>query len=578
MTLNSADEKEVLRQLYASEDVLITELVPAEGKNPHWLQNACNSGIQCDILLISGHFGGVFFGEGNSTTLDLKEMERLSCSNTCPGIFSKPKDVFLMGCNTLSSKTKDKRSIEEYVEVLIKNGFPRDLAERVAFSRYSEYGMSLSQIFASAFDNSERLHGFTSTGPLGKVAGPLLKKALRETNAQTLFTQGPDTKKLNQLFAGSSYRIVSPRSEADPKYKALTCNAYSESLSENRAAINFLSQKTHLKKYYEPLLEATQNPLFMSLLKDTLQASLEATRNFESFFMEIKKARSLPLKMKMQFLELQTQLGLMPQIVKAEQQEQLIQQRLSEGLNFIVTDQFCAMKDLLKGTELKASWIPYASGAWQFIPRLAQCFDGYDQGIEELLKEMMYSSESSLRREALRALKGRLYSHEYSLLLKASALWPNQDRLDMGYSIGLKAPTEMLPPVLESCLQKAATDDNPTSRDNYRWYCFNQYEALIDNPLKCQMVARKYETQSVTGVDWNCLTRFNKEIHLGACLEAADRNQNIESSDNVRWYCWSKLAEQKQLSRSECLALASSMKIQGNRFKANWNCMNRLAD
>ncbi|WP_374027549.1 hypothetical protein ACES2J_14890 [Bdellovibrio bacteriovorus] len=578
MTLNSADEKEALRQLYASEDVVITELVPAEGKNPRWLQNACESGIQCDVLLISGHFGGVFFGEGNSTTLDLKEIERLSCENSCPGILSKPKDVFLMGCNTLSSKTPDKRSIEEYVEVLIKNGFPRDLAERVAFSRYSEYGMSISQIFSSAFNNVERLHGFTSTGPLGKVAAPLLKKALRDTSAQTLFSKGPDTKKLNQLFAGSSYRIVSPKTESDPNYKALTCNAYSDSINENREAIHFLSKKLHLKKYYEPLLEATQNPLFMSLLQDTLRASPEATRNFENFFLEIGAARSLPLKMKMQFLDLQAQLGLLPATVKAEQQERLIRQRLGDGLNFIVTDQFCAMKDLLKSTELKAGWLPYTSNAWQFIPRLSQCFGSYDMGIEGLLKEMMYSNESPIRREALRALKGRLYSHDFSQLLKASAQWPQRDRLDMSYSIGLKAPTEMLPPIVETCLAKAATGDNAESRDGYRWYCLNQFEQLIDNPLKCHLVARSFETQSVTGLDWNCLTRFNHEIHLGSCLEAADRNADIESSDNVRWYCWSKLSEQKQLSRSECLALASSMKIQGNRFKANWNCMNRIAN
>lgn len=576
MTLNSPDEKEALRDLYASENVEIMELAPSTNKNPYWLQQACNAGIECDVLLVSGHFGGVFFGEGVSTTLDLKELERLSCSNSCPGILKKPKDVFLMGCNTLSTKSPDKRSIEEYVEVLIKNGFPRDLAERVAFARYSEFGMSISQIFSSAFPHARRLHGFASTGPLGKVAAPLMKQALKGTSAEAFFTNGPDVQKFKKVFGGSSYRVVEPAKEMDANYKTLTCNAYSENIFENRDAIAFLSKKLYLKKYYEPLLEATQNKLFMSLLKDAVQGSSDVRNNFVSFFIEISNASSLPLKMKFQFLELQEQLGLMPPIVKEELQTKLIKARLAEGLSFIVTDQLCAMKDYLKNTELRAEWLLTSAGSWQYVPRLSQCFGGYDPGIQAILKEMMYSQESAIRREALRALQGRLISHDFKDLLQVSATWPRRDRLDMSYSLGLRSPLENLSINVDACLKQATSKDSPESRDGYRWYCYKEFEAQIDSPVKCQQLARTFETQSVTGIDWNCLTRFTGDIHLGACLEAADRNLDVESSDDMRWYCWSKLSEQKQLSRSECLALASSMKIQGNRFKANWNCMNRV--
>lgn len=523
-------------------------------------------------------FGGVFFGEGVSTTLDLRDLERLSCENSCPGILSKPKDIFLMGCNTLSTKSPDKRSIEEYVEVLIKNGFPRDLAERVAFARYSEFGMSISQIFSSAFPNAQRLHGFASTGPLGKVAAPLMKQALKGTSAETFFEKGPDLEKFKKLFAGSSYRVVDPRQDMDAKYKSLTCNAYSDNISQNHEAIAFLSQKIHLKKYYEPLLEATQNKLFMSLLRKAAQESREVRKNFTSFFIEIGNANSLPLKMKFQFLELQHQLDLMPVSVKEEMQDRLIKSRLADGLNFIVTDQFCAMKDFLKNTELKAEWLRGGDSSWQYVPRLSQCFGSYDQGLEAILREMMYSQDSALKREALRALKGRLISHDFSELLKASAQWPRRDRLDMHYSLGLRSPYENLSAPVEACLRKATTADTAESRDGYRWHCYKTFEAEIDSPVKCQLLARTFETQSVTGIDWNYMTRFTSDIHLGACLEAADRNQDLESGDDMRWYCWSKLSEQKQLNRSECLALASSMKIQGNRFKANWNCMNRVRD
>ncbi|NUN04241.1 MAG: hypothetical protein HUU57_00650 [Bdellovibrio sp.] len=575
MTLNSVEEREVLKNLYGGKDVEITELVP-ESKDPSWLAQACKSGIECDVLLVSGHFGGVFFGEGVGTTLDLKELERLSCENSCPGILSKPKDVFLMGCNTLATKVPDKRSIEEYVEVLIKNGFPRDLAERVAFSRYSEYGMSISQIFSSAFQNVERLHGFASTSPLGKYSGPLMRQALKGTSAETLFSQGPDLNKFKQAFAGVGYRIVNPAQDMDKNYKNLTCKALSQSTEQNQEAIQFLSKKIHLKKYYEPLLEAVNNPTFIKLLKSTMQTSSEARTNFESFFQEISAARSLPLKMKFQFLNLQESLGLIPPVVKNDQQEILIATRLAEGLNFIVTDQFCAMKDLLQNTELRGEWILLNSTTKQFIPRLAQCFGSFDKKIEAQLKSMTLTTDVSLRREAIRAVKDRLSFAEKDRLVNASTDWSQRDRIDMAYNLSLFLENELLPANLESCLSAANKQDSADSRDGYRWGCYKDFEEQIDSPMKCQQVARQFETQSVTGLDWQCLTRFTTDIHLNVCIEAASRNADPENSDDVRWFCWNKLSMQKQLSRSECLGLASSMKIQGNRFKANWNCMNRI--
>nr|WP_295898937.1 hypothetical protein [uncultured Bdellovibrio sp.] len=576
MTLNSNDEKEVLKNMYGGQDVEITELVP-ENKDPSWLSRACQSGIQCDVLLVSGHFGGVFFGEGVSTTLDLKEIEKLSCENSCPGILSHPKDVFLMGCNTLSSKAPDKRSIEEYVEVLIHNGFPRDLAERVAFARYSEYGMSISQIFSSAFQGVERLHGFSSTGPLGKVAAPLLRQSLKNTSKDVFFSKGPDTNRLKQVFAGTSYRMVQPAKEIDSNYRALTCKTYSQNQDQNKEAIVFLSKKTNLKKYYEPLLEASKNPSFLRLIQDTVNTSAEARQNFQSFFEEIGVARSLPLKMKFQFLDLQASLGLIPLVVKQDQQEGLLRQRLASDLNFIVTDQFCAMKDLLKNTELRGAWIRASAEGNPFLPRLSQCFGSYDEDIENILRSMIASQDSSLRREAIRALSTRISWNDKITIANMSASWPRRDRIDMAYFLKLPLSSERLSPRVQTCLYEAKQKSTADARDGYRWYCHNEFEADIDSPLKCHQIAREFETQSVTGMDWQCLTRFPREIHLGACLEAADRNPDPENSDDIRWFCWNRLSGLAQLSRSECLALASSMKIQGNRFKANWNCMNRLS-
>ena len=56
------------------------------------------------MLLISGHFDGgtEFYSDrpGAREFLPVEEMERVSCSGSCPGLFSQLKEVYLFGCNT----------------------------------------------------------------------------------------------------------------------------------------------------------------------------------------------------------------------------------------------------------------------------------------------------------------------------------------------------------------------------------------------------------------------------------------------------------------------------------------------
>ena len=79
---------------------------PAEQKS--WFEKACERDIQCDVLVISGHFGGSFFGEESEYYLSLKEMEKLTCQRKCENVLSHVKEVFLFGCNTLAGKVSDK--------------------------------------------------------------------------------------------------------------------------------------------------------------------------------------------------------------------------------------------------------------------------------------------------------------------------------------------------------------------------------------------------------------------------------------------------------------------------------------
>ena len=100
ITVNSPDEKETLRRRLPSDQFQFVELV--EHGRPDWLASACRKGVRCDVLLISGHFddGDEFYSDRLDAreALPVDEMERVSCSDSCPGLFSQLKEVNLYGC------------------------------------------------------------------------------------------------------------------------------------------------------------------------------------------------------------------------------------------------------------------------------------------------------------------------------------------------------------------------------------------------------------------------------------------------------------------------------------------------
>ncbi|MGE0633888.1 MAG: HEAT repeat domain-containing protein [Pseudobdellovibrionaceae bacterium] len=174
ITVNSKDEGEVFRKKMGSEFNFF-EL--AAGEDSKFMEKACDARITCDALLISGHFGGSFFGS-TKFRLGLSELEQLSCESRCNGILKQPKEVYLFGCNTLASKKLDSRTPEEYANVLIEHyGFSRAQAEEVAAFRYSPIGSENADRMRRVFSNS-RLYGFYAIGPSGKNVRGMLEKYL----------------------------------------------------------------------------------------------------------------------------------------------------------------------------------------------------------------------------------------------------------------------------------------------------------------------------------------------------------------------------------------------------------------
>src|SRR5206468_9745062 len=86
ITVNSADEKNAFRRHLPTDKYRFVELV--ERNRADWLASACRTGVRCDVLVISGHYdgGNEFFSDQLEARefLPVAEMERVSCSDSCP--------------------------------------------------------------------------------------------------------------------------------------------------------------------------------------------------------------------------------------------------------------------------------------------------------------------------------------------------------------------------------------------------------------------------------------------------------------------------------------------------------------
>lgn len=144
-----------------------------------WWRNAGRSGIQCDILLISSHFGGDLFGDHTRIRLSLSELEEASCNGTHDGILKHPKEVFLFTCNMLAGKQRDVRTPRQYYQVLLHYYTP-DLAQYYVQTRYGAWGGTFVGRTTRAFYGVPRLYGYNSVSPLGKDARAWVERYLAQ--------------------------------------------------------------------------------------------------------------------------------------------------------------------------------------------------------------------------------------------------------------------------------------------------------------------------------------------------------------------------------------------------------------
>ncbi len=233
ITVNSADEKETFRQRLPDDQYEFVELV--EPGRPDWLASACRQGVRCDLLVISGHFDGrtEFYSDqvAASEFLPVAEMERVSCSDSCPGLFSQLKEVYLFGCNTLNSDPV--RSVSAEVgRSLMREGHSRADAERLAHALDQRHAESSRDRMRRIFMNVPVIYGFSSKAPLGPTAATLLGRYLQPSSVAEIGSGRPSHRLLDQ-FADESMIAVAGLSDADPRagYRHDACQFVDDRLS-----------------------------------------------------------------------------------------------------------------------------------------------------------------------------------------------------------------------------------------------------------------------------------------------------------------------------------------------------------
>ncbi|MEO5764375.1 MAG: hypothetical protein ABIR52_03620 [Casimicrobiaceae bacterium] len=170
------------------------------------------------MLIISGHFDGVteFYSDrlDASEYLPVGELERVSCSDSCPGLFSQLKEVYLFGCNTLNSDgmistaTDAARSLGRSATAPGSSVRPmRTLDPRSAESSRER--------MRRIFRNVPVIYGFSSVAPLGPTAAGHLNRYFQATSGAEIGRGRPSARLLAQ-FATESLTTTSGITESDP--------------------------------------------------------------------------------------------------------------------------------------------------------------------------------------------------------------------------------------------------------------------------------------------------------------------------------------------------------------------------
>jgi hypothetical protein len=202
ITINSADEKQSFRRFLPQDKYRFVELV--ERNRPDWLGSACEAKVSCDVLIVSGHHGegNVFFSDAldRAEHLPIEELERVSCSGSCPTLFANLKEVYLFGCNTLNSTAQHTIS-GEVQRSLVREGRSPEDAARLARLLGQQRGESSRDRMRLLFRDVPVIYGFSGVAPLGPIAGSALSRHFQSAGTSEVGKGRPSSRLLRQFSA-----------------------------------------------------------------------------------------------------------------------------------------------------------------------------------------------------------------------------------------------------------------------------------------------------------------------------------------------------------------------------------------
>ncbi len=215
ITVNSSNEKEEFRRSLPADRFQFVELV--EQGRPDWLKSACEQGVRCDVLLISGHYDGrdEFYSDRVDAQgfLPVDEMERASCSQSCSGLFAQIKEVYLFGCNTLNPEAL-KRATGEIERSLVNSGYSHADAERLSRALKIRHGESSRDRMRLVFKGVPVIYGFSAKAPVGPTAASMLRDYFRSSGSSEIGSGRPNAGLLS-YFRSSSMTVARGLSDSD---------------------------------------------------------------------------------------------------------------------------------------------------------------------------------------------------------------------------------------------------------------------------------------------------------------------------------------------------------------------------
>jgi len=350
VTVNSPDEREVFRHYLPAERFDFVELV--EPGRPDWLSRSCRKGIRCDVLLVSGHFAGTEFYSSRfnvQETLPVDEIERTQCSDSCPGLFSQLKEVYLFGCDTLNP-TPVRTATPEVVRSLEREGAAPEEAGRAAAALAERHGESALDHMRRLFPGVPVIYGFSSKAPYGRVSGPMLERYF-QAGSDDIGT-GRASERLRRLFAPASMTVTEGwrETDRDAGFRAEACRYHDDrltpamklaairtvmtrSMAETRLALDSIE-----KFFAAAAAQARGEPAFAAEL-----ASLAADAPLRTRYLQLARDTPDPA-VRLRLIALGGEIGwLSPQERRAEQIRMVADVLAAGGAGYGEVDLICAL-------------------------------------------------------------------------------------------------------------------------------------------------------------------------------------------------------------------------------------------